>query len=410
MNYNKDFENISEGSTVRAIPSVAQEFLEGKANTADLVSATEKGKSNKRKVHTTKVCSDSSEESNDEISKRHKGGNECLEATNVDWDSILKKYFTMVIYGRRRIGKSVLASFIVSKIVHRFDEAHLFSKTAHLQPLMWSGFHKRHTHVGFDVGALHTIMDNKKVKMNIVKSEFHEKRDKEVGDNMTKADIQVYNKLLDKHMKDTLILLDDIVGDPNIRSSEIFKNIFTLGRHFRLTLIILSQNANRRGALNRECCGNVDYCFTSSMLLQDDLQVLAEQYWGTEGSKLGTQFIIDNTSESHRFLFTDNTTHERRRLIDHCFTFKVPEGGVGVKYKVGTKLWTEEREMKKKKSVAHNGGKLPLPGSYVRRCDTREKTCGGIVRHYQLVYSNPKPAPLVNQTVHHIPNDHSARY
>mgnify|MGYP006078661731 CR=1 FL=1 len=389
--------------------TVAHRFLEGKANTADLVSATlNPNKRTRDRVATDNSLNDGTTDTDSSV-KKQKYSTTCVEATDVDWDSKLKKYFTMVVYGRRRIGKSVLASFIVSKIAHRFEEAHLFSKTAHLQPLMWAGFHKRHTHVGFSSSALSGIMDMKRQAMDTVKSEFHEKRDKEVGDNMTKADKRVYETLLDKHMKDTLILLDDIVGDPALRTSEVFQNIFTLGRHFRLTLIILSQNANRRGAINRECSGNVDYAFTSSMLLYDDLQTLAEQYWGTEGAKQGTQFIVANTAEAHRFLFADNTTQQRSRLADHCFTFRVPSDSVGVKYRVGKRVWKEEKDAKKKNGSSRSKN-LPLPGNTVQQCDTREKTCGGIVRHYQMIYGNPKPPTLINQSVQHVADPYSSGY
>jgi hypothetical protein len=317
----------------------------------------------------------------------------CERLVNVDWDQLLIKYFTMVVYGRRRIGKSVLVNYILSQIKDRFEDAYVFSQTSEVQPLMWTAFHRTRIHHGYSSAQLSEIFQERRVAMQKVNEEFKEKRKKDVGSHkMTKNDELFYKKLLDKHVKDTLILLDDIVGDSQIRTCSLFQNIFTLGRHYRLSLIILSQNANRRGAINRECTGNADYAFTSSMLLQDDYQVLAEQYWGTEGSRRGAQFIAENTSEDYVFLFTDNTnkTKNRRRLLDHSFTYKAPAPDDLKRYVIGRKPWELEKEMEKEERKRKRTVPLSLaePSVYLAPQNNPRVT------HYQVMSDTMLPSDV----------------
>lgn len=342
--------------------SSSQLFLQGKKSISSLFNDTANVVSNQIEKIPPGASTDKLESTKDKEEQKAKQSapveekiDVCSEGTcerlvNVDWDKLLIKYFTMVVYGRRRIGKSVLVNYILSQIKDRFEDAYVFSQTSEVQPLMWTAFHKTRIHHGYSSAQLNEIFEERRAAMHKVNEEFKEKRKKEVGSHkMTKNDEIFYKKLLDKHVKDTLILLDDIVGDSQIRTCALFQNIFTLGRHYRLSLIILSQNANRRGAINRECTGNADYAFTSSMLLQDDYQVLAEQYWGTEGSRRGAQFIAENTSEDYVFLFTDNTnkTKNRRRLLDHSFTYKAPAPEELKRFTIGRKPWELEKEMER---------------------------------------------------------------
>lgn len=319
----------------------------------------------------------------------------CERLVNVDWDKLLIPYFTMVVYGRRRIGKSVLVNYILSQIKGRFEDAYVFSQTVEVQPLMWTSFHKTRIHYGYSSTALNEIFNERREAMHKVNEEFKEKRKKDVGSHkMTKTDEVFYKKLLDKHVKDTLILLDDIVGDSQIRTCSLFQNIFTLGRHYRLSLIILSQNANRRGAINRECTGNADYAFTSSMLLQDDYQVLAEQYWGTEGSRRGAQFIAENTSEDYVFLFTDNTnrTKNRRTLLDHSFTFKAPPPDELSRFTIGRKPWELEKAMEREERKRKRNVPLTLAEPSVFMAPQNNPR----VTHYQIMEDTLLP-PDVNR-------------
>lgn len=385
--------------------SSSQLFLQGKKSVASLFNDTSGVVSNRIESLPLGASSDKIEsvkEKEDEVKREKEQPEEkvtvcdsgtCQRLVNVDWNELLIKYFTMVVYGRRRIGKSVLVNHILSQIKDRFEDAYVFSQTSEVQPLMWTAFHKTRIHHGYSSAQLSEIFQERRNAMEKVNEEFKEKRKKEVGSyKMTKNDEIYYKKLLDKHVKDTLILLDDIVGDSQIRTCALFQNIFTLGRHYRLSLIILSQNANRRGAINRECTGNADYAFTSSMLLQDDYQVLAEQYWGTEGSRRGAQFIAENTSEDYVFLFTDNTnkTKNRKYLLDHSFTYKAPNPEGMSRFTIGKKPWELEKEMEKQERKRKRQAPLTLaePSVYLAPQNNPRVT------HYQIMADTMLPVDV----------------
>lgn len=351
--------------------SISNDYIAGKSSTADLFNSTSYTVSNnieeipplessvtkakrgrKRKADVVKAPAPPSEKIKEEEGKAVEicDGEKCERLDNVDWATLLIPYFTMVVYGRRRIGKSILVSHILSKIKDRFEDAYVFSQTSEVQPLMWSSFHKSRIHNGYSSTKLADIFQERRKLMEKVNDEFKQKRKKDVGSHkMTASDDKFYKALVEKTLKDTLILLDDIVGESAIRTCKLFQNIFTLGRHYRLSLIILSQNANRRGSINRECTGNADYALTSSMLLRDDYQVLAEQYWGTEGAHKGAEYIAANTTEDYVFLFTDNTnkTKNRAKLTDHTFTVRAPPPEDAKKYTIGKKPWLMEKQLEK---------------------------------------------------------------
>ncbi len=407
--------------------SSANNYLGGKGSTAELFNATSYTVSNsieeippeestvgkakrKRKASTTlnpgdEKLVDSKETENKAEDVEICDGEKCSRLEDVDWNKLLIPYFTMVVYGRRRIGKSVLVSHILSKLKDRFEDAYVFSQTSEVQPLMWSSFHKTRIHNGYSSTKLADIFQERRKLMEKVNDEFKQKRKKDVGSHkMTLADDKFYKALVEKTLKDTLILLDDIVGDASIRTCKIFQNIFTLGRHYRLSLIILSQNANRRGSLNRECTGNADYALTSSMLLRDDYQVLAEQYWGTEGSQKGAAFIANNTNEDYVFLFTDNTnkTKNRKKLTDHTFTFKSPPPEDTKKYVIGKKPWLAEKELEKALKTNKKGLSMGL--NSVDPIAATMALNNAAVTHYQLMPDTMLPsyvrrmesAPLFN--------------
>jgi hypothetical protein len=128
------------------------------------------------------------------------------------------------------------------------------------------------------------------------------------------------------------------------------------------------------------------------MLLQDDYQVLAEQYWGTEGSRRGAQFIAENTSEDYVFLFTDNTnkTKNRRRLLDHSFTYKAPAPDDLKRYVIGRKPWELEKEMEKEERKRKRTVPLSLaePSVYLAPQNNPRVT------HYQVMSDTMLPSDV----------------
>ena len=219
-------------------------------------------------------------------------------------------YFTTLIYGCRRIGKTFLASWILSKIGKRFDEAHLYSKTSQIQPDAWDMIPKENHHVGFDETDLKKRIGDQKKQVNDALEQY--RKAKKDGRN-EKFDKQ-------KQIPHLLIVLDDIVSDPNVYSSELLKDLFILGRHYHISVIVLSQNTGRRGSFCTDMRDNADYVFASCMKSHRSLETLAEDYFGVEGTKRGMQMLHEITQKENQFAVAELHLRARTALPDYVRT------------------------------------------------------------------------------------------
>lgn len=225
------------------------------------------------------------------------------------------KNFSMVLYGARRKGKSVLVHYILSQIYDRFDEVVLLSDTADLQPEIWHFVPEKNRHVGWKEEVLKEVMDKaqeerKKMEKQFAEDMSNEKKDAERDDKMTKR----------------LVILDDIISHPEVRKSSVFKSYFTTGRHFYISVIILSQNASARESLSISARGNMDYTLTTKMKSLDDTIRLSRYYYGSEGWKKGVARINQLTQEPFSFAVSDMANTENTGLlVETTYVIKAPK-------------------------------------------------------------------------------------
>lgn len=222
-------------------------------------------------------------------------------------------YASILIYGARRIGKTHLASWILSKISKRFKDAYLFSETIHVQPDAWAFIPKEHRYSNFDELKLLSIFQEQEAKIGEIQRRWKL--------NGEKGDIQA---LINKDVPHILLVLDDIVANPRVQKSGILNKVFILGRHLRITIILLSQNACASGSVSLQARGNVDYCFTSQMNSLDDWERIASYYFGLEGKRKGIEALKHITDTDHTFAVAELHKQGRKKLGDYCCKIKAP--------------------------------------------------------------------------------------
>jgi hypothetical protein len=206
--------------------------------------------------------------------------------------------FSMVIYGMRFVGKTVLCHHIIEKLHERFDDAYLLSETVKLQPDAWHFVPEDNVADFFDEALLKKILDTQK-----------EKRD-EVGKDK---------------LPHVLVVLDDVVSDINVVRSEVLNKMFTLGRHYNLSVILLSQNACASGSISLQARNNCGYAITSNMNSLAELKRLADYYFGMEGYQFGMKKIQEITATPYTFAVADLGTQGRKVLNDYVFKVKAPK-------------------------------------------------------------------------------------
>lgn len=278
-----------------------------------------------------------------------------LSGGGVNWENLIP-HFSMVVIGRRRIGKSTLVKHILSHIYKRFKEAYVFTGTGSVQPLAWNCFPKDRVIEGFQDGVLRDILKKQRGLIEEVYHDFENNIGKTLNDKLNVGELKRLKTTVDKEVKPMLLLFDDVVQDGNVRSSEFMTSLFTLGRHLKITIILLSQNANARGSVNTESRGNIDYVLTSNMTQDDDYERLASMFFGAEGKKRGKVFVKENTQkEHHSFLFGDLTMTERSNLTDYTTVVSAPPPEKQKYFKLCA------REVKKKKPGTPAGALPPVP-------------------------------------------------
>ena len=223
--------------------------------------------------------------------------------------------FTMMIYGARRVGKTHVASYIISKIHERFKEVWLMSETIHLQPDAWTFIPEPNRLDHFDEELIMRIYKDQERKIDEVKRLLEPRKlhGDRLRDEVTRC------------VPAILLILDDIINDPAVAGSSVLSKLFISGRHLRISLMFLSQTPARGATICRLMRTNVDYCLCSEMDTQDDSETAASLYFAKNGLKEGIQRLAGLTDEKHKFAVAQVHIRGKRTLEDHTCSFMAPK-------------------------------------------------------------------------------------
>lgn len=246
---------------------------------------------------------------------------------------------SMCLYGMRRCGKTILTRHILLNLRKKIDVIYLFSKTAKHQKRVWDFIHKDYIVHGFDVERFTDIV----MTNALLVDEYDDWIDSgKKGEPPEKP-------------KRIMLVFDDVISEHGVRHNKVFKDLFVLGRHRWIGVMILSQNAAASESISLSSRGNLDLCFTSFMNSQDDTDRLANYYFGLEGKRKGRAAIKKITSESHTFAVAMLYKDGRNKLSDYVFKIKAPDPGDSEKrfpklkkFRIGgDEIWASDIKMDK---------------------------------------------------------------
>ena len=231
------------------------------------------------------------------------------------WDpSTLAKHFSICIYGVTGSGKTHLLDHLLHSMKTRLKKHHVF---------LFSGTVKEQK------GAYTYIP-----KKNQFSSDFEEelaKLMKEQGE--------------DKHAKrDILLVFDDVVMNKRIRTSPLMLKLSVLGRHLRMSYIVLSQCCNPAASIPRSVRGNLHAIMCNRVRSAKDRDILVEEYFSLVSKKEGLHAFDEATAQPYAFAVLDLRKHNVRRLEDYLYVYsapkeKPPQFNLGVGHPIG--LWAE---------------------------------------------------------------------
>lgn len=206
-----------------------------------------------------------------------------------EWDPLKMvegtKSFSIMMVAVRRSGKTLLLHDIMTHIVKKkhYKDAYLFSGSAQAQ------------------SAYQFIPTD---------HQYSAINDAVIGDILTKqkrAKEEAERKGIDTYPH-VLIVADDVVGTKEARNSPNFTQLFTLGRHFNVDIIALSQTLKGFTPAVR---GNSDVVIVWNPANYDDKEDIINSYMGrgarskTQGRHDGLEIIETITSVPYRAMVID---------------------------------------------------------------------------------------------------------
>lgn len=207
----------------------------------------------------------------------------------------------VIIYGRRRTGKSTAMRHFVYTNKKLWDEVYLFSETAYLQPGLFDFVPEDHQYTGFDVEKLEELL----------------------GAQEADVDHKLKNGQ-EKAIKHLLFLFDDVISNDKIRHTPAFNGLFTKGRHIRSSVIVLTQSIGGQNGIPKVIRDNVDLCISFFPHNALDRESMVERYLSIKDKKIGDQILKDITFEEYTAIAV-LLAKNGKEYEDYVFKYKAPE-------------------------------------------------------------------------------------
>lgn len=210
--------------------------------------------------------------------------------------------FFVILEGRRRIGKTFFAKWLLSFYQDVFDMVIVLTKTDmnnFWQPIVGPSF----VHHGWKPELVEQIIERNRIRV----------------DKLGKEDPG--NKVL--------IVLDDIISE-NIHDDKVISQLAVEGRHYDIAVLILTQKPKAIGTALRDNC-DVAVIFNQRTIRSRE--ACYEDFMGSMDKKeaLG---LLDANTEQHSCIVVQNYVlgNERKELYKKCTAEEVPDyilGGEG---------------------------------------------------------------------------------
>ena len=192
-----------------------------------------------------------------------------------------RRNFSMTITAKRCTGKSVLLKDLCHKIKGWYDDVHIWSSTASLQPDLFNYVKEDNLHAQFDEEDFLKIYNRQK-------------------DNILKLMQKQSDK---KKLPHILLIFDDMITDRTVMTSKAISSLFTLGRHSNIAIIFITQNFVSIPKLWRT---NVDVAISFFLDNEKDRANFIDSYLSTRNRGIG-RCIFDNvTKEEHNCIVCMN--------------------------------------------------------------------------------------------------------
>lgn len=201
---------------------------------------------------------------------------------------------TICLCAKRNSGKSQLLRYILLKNKHLFKKVFCICPTEHINKFYEDVIPKENIFDEYSEAWIQQLM-------------------KKLGDvNSGKTDKEAYHVLL---------ILDDIAADHNLHASKTFKQLFTKGRHYKISLIITAQYPYMIGPIARVNC---DYICVGQLNTQG-LDILTTEFLSGSLTKQDFMKMYYKCTNDYKFLLINNNSTKSNDDINSFYgVLKVP--------------------------------------------------------------------------------------
>lgn len=206
----------------------------------------------------------------------------------------------VIIYGRRRTGKSTAMKHFVYENKKLWDEVYLFSETAYLQPDLFDFVPEDNQFDGFNVEKLEQLLAEQEYDVD-----------------------QKLKNGQEKKIKHLLFLFDDVISNPKIRKCPAFNGLFTKGRHIRCSVIVLTQSIGGQNGIPKLVRDNVDLCISFFPHNAIDRESMVERYLSIKDKKIGDLVLKNITFEEYTAIAV-LLAKNGKEYEDYVYKYKAP--------------------------------------------------------------------------------------
>ena len=202
---------------------------------------------------------------------------------------------TIVLTAKRNSGKSQLMRYIILMSKHYFKKIFVICPTEQIN----------HFYKGL-------------IKDENIFDSYNEQWVENLMQRMAKEN----DGKTDKEASHVLLILDDCCSDTNFHQSKTLKQLFTKGRHYKISLMITSQYPYHIPPI---CRVNCDFIAVGQLNTQG-IEILTKEFLMGEITKKDFLKMYYDSTNNYKFLLINNNSSSDNSNLDEIYgTLKVPE-------------------------------------------------------------------------------------
>lgn len=221
-----------------------------------------------------------------------------------EWDpQTLPENCSMVMLAKRRSGKTHMLRSFLYTIKDRYDDAYLFCGTKDFQVEEYAFVSKDHQY---------DYINEEKIQ------ELYDEQERLTLRKLANPGVKV-------KIPHIIMIFDDIISDALVRTSKVFQDLFTRGRHIGISVVVLAQDFAGKYGIPIVCRRNCDCAVAFNIDAEYDRRAMYGQYCSKKNLKAGSRYASRISAVRYQASVFDLCNTTSRDSPDYIFKYMAPE-------------------------------------------------------------------------------------